>query len=45
MGVFFSFEEFIEQQMVQFQNSILEHLHHHAFSSMFFDEILEAPCA
>ncbi len=29
---FLPFEQFIKQQMVQFENSILEHLHHHAFS-------------
>jgi hypothetical protein len=35
----FPFEQFIGQQMVHLQNSILEHLHHHIFSSMFFDGI------
>jgi hypothetical protein len=40
-----SFEQFIGQQMVQLQDSILEHLHHHTFSSMLFDEIFEAHCA
>jgi hypothetical protein len=28
--------------MVQLQDSILEHLHHHTFFKMFFDEIFEA---
>jgi hypothetical protein len=32
---FLSFEQFIEQQMVQFQESISKCLHHHTFSSMF----------
>jgi len=32
------FEQLIGQQMVQFQDSILEHLHHRTFSIMFFDE-------
>jgi hypothetical protein len=36
------FEQFIEQQMVHFQDSILKHLHHHAFYSMFFNRNLEA---
>jgi hypothetical protein len=35
------FEQFIEQQMVQFQNSISKHLHHHTLSNMFFNEIFE----
>jgi hypothetical protein len=39
------FEQLIRQQMVQFQNSILKHLHHHTFSNMFFDMIFEAYCA
>ncbi len=38
------FEQLIEQQMVQFQYSILEHLHHHTFSNMFFYGILEVHC-
>jgi hypothetical protein len=28
--------------MVQFQDSILKHLHHHTLSNMFFDETFEA---
>jgi len=28
--------------MIHFQNSILEHLHHHTFFSMFFNGIFEA---
>jgi hypothetical protein len=38
----FSFEQFIEQQMVQFQDLILKHLHHHIFFNIFFDEIFKA---
>jgi hypothetical protein len=34
--------EFIKQHMVHLQNSISEHLHHHAFFNMLFDEIFEA---
>ncbi len=41
---FFPFEQFIGQQMVQLQDSILEHLHHHALSNMFFNGIFEAHC-
>jgi hypothetical protein len=37
--VCFFFEQFIKQQMVRFQNSILEHLHHHTFFNMFFNRI------
>jgi hypothetical protein len=36
------FEQFIGQQMVHLQDSILERLHHHTFFNMFFDGILEA---
>jgi hypothetical protein len=36
------FKQFIEQQMVQFQDSISEHLHHHTLSNMFFDGTSEA---
>jgi hypothetical protein len=39
-----SFEQFIGQQMVQLQNSILKCLHHHALSSMLSNEISEAHC-
>ncbi len=39
---FFPFEQFIGQQMVQLQDSILEHLHHHTLSNMFFNGIFEA---
>ncbi len=42
---FLSFKQFIRQQMVWFQVSILERLHHHTLSNMFFDEIAEAHCA
>jgi hypothetical protein len=38
---FLSFEQPIGQQMVQFQDSISEHLHHHTFSNMFFDKVLK----
>ncbi len=31
--------------MVQFQNSILEHLHYHTFSNMIFNRIFKAHCA
>jgi hypothetical protein len=31
--------------MVQLQESILKHLHHHIFSSMFYDGTFEAHCA
>jgi hypothetical protein len=36
------FEQFIEQQMVQLQNSISKHLHHHTLSDMLSKWILEA---
>ncbi len=36
------FEQFIEQHMIQLQDSISEHLHHHTISSMFFDGTFEA---
>ncbi len=39
------FEQLIGKQMVQLQDSILECLHHHTFSSMFFDKTSEAHCA
>jgi hypothetical protein len=39
------FEQFIGQQMIRFQNSILKCLHHHNFSSILFDKIFEAHCA
>jgi hypothetical protein len=39
------FEQLIGQQMVQLQDSILEHLHDHTFSNMLFDGIFEAHCA
>jgi hypothetical protein len=35
------FEQLIEQQMVQLQDSILEHLHHRTLSNMIFDNIFE----
>jgi len=39
---FLPFEQLIEQQMVQLQDSILEHLHHHTLSNMLFDKISKA---
>jgi hypothetical protein len=39
------FEQLIEQQMVWFQDSILEHLRHHILFNMFFDKIFEIDCA
>jgi len=33
----FPFEQFIRQQIVQLQDSILERLHHHTLSNIFFD--------
>jgi hypothetical protein len=39
------FEQLIEQQMVQLQDSISEHMHHHTLYNMFFDKINEAHCA
>ncbi len=42
---FLHFEQFIRQQMVHFQDFILECSHHHTFFNMFFDKILEAHCA
>jgi hypothetical protein len=41
---FSTFEQFIGQQMVQLQIFILDNLHHHTFSNMFFKEIFEAYC-
>ncbi len=38
------FKQFIRQQMVQLQDSILECLHHHMFSNMFCERIFEAHC-
>jgi hypothetical protein len=38
----FPFEQLIEQQMVQLEDSILECLQHHTFSSTFFDETSKA---
>jgi hypothetical protein len=38
----FSCKQFIEQQMVQFQNSILKCLHHHTLFIVFFDKTFEA---
>jgi hypothetical protein len=37
-----SFEQFIEQQMVQLQDSILERLQHHTLSIMLFDRTFRA---
>ncbi len=39
---FLSFEQFIEQQMVWLQDSILERLHHHTLSNILLDMISEA---
>jgi hypothetical protein len=39
------FEQFIEQQMVQLQDSILECLHHHTVSNMLSDMIFKTHCA
>ncbi len=39
------FEQFIKQQMVELQDSILERLHHHTLSNMFFDKTSKAHCA
>jgi hypothetical protein len=39
---FLPFEQFIEQQMVQLQNSISKRLHHHTFSNMFSNKISKA---
>jgi len=36
---FLPFEQFIEQQMVGLQDSILEHLHHHTLSNMLSNRI------
>jgi hypothetical protein len=36
------FEQFIKQQMVQLQDSISKHLHHHTLSSMLFVETSKA---
>jgi hypothetical protein len=38
----FSFEQLIWQQMIRFQNSISERLHHHTLFNMLFDGIFEA---
>jgi hypothetical protein len=42
---FFPFEQFIRKQMVQLQDSILKHLHHHTLSNMLSDKTFEAHCA
>ncbi len=39
-----SFEQLIEQQMVQLQDSILKRLHHHIFFIMLSDRISEIHC-
>jgi hypothetical protein len=39
---FLPFKQLIKQQMLQFQNSILELLHHHIFFSMFFKKYLKS---
>jgi hypothetical protein len=36
------FEQFNRQQMVQFQDSILEHLHHYTCSNMLSNRIFKA---
>jgi hypothetical protein len=38
----FPFKQLIKEQIVQLQDSILECLHHHTFSSMLFDETSKA---
>jgi hypothetical protein len=45
MRVFFPFEQFIDQQMVQLQNSISERVHHHTLSNMFFNKTSKAHCS
>jgi hypothetical protein len=42
---FLPFEQLIEQQMVQLQDSILEHLHRYTLFSMLFDMTSETHCA
>jgi hypothetical protein len=42
---FLPFEQLIGQQMVQFQDSILERLHDHTLSNMLFDGIFETHCS
>jgi hypothetical protein len=42
---FLPFEQFIMQQMIRFQNSISELLHHYTLFNMLFDETFEAHCA
>jgi hypothetical protein len=42
---FFLFEQLIGQQMVQLQDSISKHLHHHALSNMLFNGTFEPHCA
>ncbi len=42
---FFPFEQFIGQQMVWLQDSVLEHLHHHTLSNMLSDKIFKTHCA
>jgi hypothetical protein len=37
-----SFEQFIKQQMISFQNFISKHLHHHTFSSMHTDKVFKS---
>jgi hypothetical protein len=39
------FEQFIGQQMVQLQDSISEHLHHHTLFNTFFDGTFKAHLA
>ncbi len=36
------FKQLVSQQMVQFQDSISKHLHHHTFSNMLFNKTFEA---
>jgi hypothetical protein len=42
---FFPFEQFIGQQMIQFQNSISKCLHRHTLFNMFFNKTTRAHCA
>jgi hypothetical protein len=39
------FEQLTEQQMVRFQDSILELLNHYTLFNMLFDDTFEAHCA
>lgn len=45
VSVYSLFKQLFGQQMVNFQNSIWECLHHHILSKMFFDGILKEHCS